>query len=121
MHDFRCTDPDDMKIPLLTDLVRSFKETKEGIEMIYECFEDYVNEERIAAEEKGRAEGRVEGETKGRAEGKAEGRVEGEAKGRLEVIISLTKSLLKSGMSPDEVAQKGNIPLEQVLKVTKML
>ena len=103
MHDFRCTDPDDMKIPLLANIVRSFKETKEGIEMMYECFEDYVNEERIAAEEKGRAEGMVEGE----------------AKGRLECIISLTKSLLKSGMSPEEVAQKAEVPLEQVLKLFK--
>ena len=44
MHDFSCTDPDDMNYALLADRVRYFKEDKEGVQAMCKIFEDYGKE-----------------------------------------------------------------------------
>lgn len=44
MHDFSCTDPDDMNYALLADRVRYFKEDKEGIQTMSKVFEDFAKE-----------------------------------------------------------------------------
>jgi len=46
MHDFSCTDPDNMNYALLADRVRYFKEDKEGVQTMSKIFEDFGKEMR---------------------------------------------------------------------------
>lgn len=55
MHDFSCSNPDEMRIDLLRDVTRYFKETEEGVEIMCRAFEE-VREEAI---ERGRTEERI--------------------------------------------------------------
>jgi len=65
-----------------------------------------INESR----EEGRAEGREEGEAIGMEKGRAEGRAEGAH----DMAVSIAKSMLASGISPDQVAQFAKLPIEEV-------
>ena len=47
MHDFSCSDPDDMFNEDLADKTRYFKETEEGVEVVCRVMEDMRNETRI--------------------------------------------------------------------------
>ena len=53
IHDFLCTDPNDMHFPELAERARYFKEDSEGVKAMCKIMEDIKNE--------GRAEGRAEG------------------------------------------------------------
>ena len=44
MHDFSCTEPDDMKYPVLAEQVRYFKENKEGVNIMCRAMEEMCNE-----------------------------------------------------------------------------
>ena len=44
MHDFFCTNPDDMYFKQLADKVRYFKEDEEGVEAMCKVMEDVRNE-----------------------------------------------------------------------------
>ena len=44
MHDFFCTDPDDMHFKELADKVRYFKEDEKGVEAMCKVMEDMRNE-----------------------------------------------------------------------------
>ena len=44
MHDFSCTQPDNMKYPLLAERARYFKETEEGREIMCKAFEEVRDE-----------------------------------------------------------------------------
>lgn len=44
MHDFSCTQPDNMKYSLLAERARYFKETEEGHEIMCKAFEEVRNE-----------------------------------------------------------------------------
>lgn len=46
MHDFSCTDPDDMHFGILADRVRFFKESKEGIAIMCKAMEEMRYQER---------------------------------------------------------------------------
>lgn len=45
MHDFSCTNPDDMTYKVLADRTRYFKEDKEGLRYMSKIVEDIINEE----------------------------------------------------------------------------
>ena len=60
----------------------------------------------------GREEGRAEGHEEGREEGRKEGREEGREKGREESVAAL-----KGFLAPDVIAERFQMPLEQVLKI----
>ena len=47
MHDFSCSDPDDMYNKDLADKTRYFKETEEGVETVCKVMEDMRNETRV--------------------------------------------------------------------------
>lgn len=52
MHDFSCTDPEDMHYGLLADRVRFFKESREGVAIMCKAMEDMRNQaalERVKA------------------------------------------------------------------------
>ena len=68
MHDFLCSDPDDMHCDIMAERTRYFKENPKGVSEMCKIMEDMRNE----ALEIGRAEGRIEGRVEGRVEGRAE-------------------------------------------------
>ncbi len=53
MHDFFCTDPDDMNYDILADRVRYFKEEKEGVAIMCKAMEDIFQEGMEKGIEKG--------------------------------------------------------------------
>ena len=65
MHDFKCTNPDEMHYTELAERVAYIKNTKAGEKKMSDIFE--------LVKEEGRAEGREEGRVEGREEGRAEG------------------------------------------------
>ena len=62
MHDFLCSDPNDMHFGILAERSRYFKENPEGVSEMCKAMEDLRNE----ALERGRIEGRAEGRAEGR-------------------------------------------------------
>ena len=56
MHDFFCTDPDDMYYEVLAQVVRRFKQTSEGVSKMSSVVEEIRAEVEEAALAKGRAE-----------------------------------------------------------------
>ena len=51
MHDFSCSNPDDMIFPILADRARYFKRNEGGIKQMSEMMENMVNEETIKVRE----------------------------------------------------------------------
>ena len=66
MHDFSCTNAEDMNYSVLADRVRYFKEDEKGVSTMCKAMEDMRNE----AHEEGRLEGKIEGKIEGRIEGR---------------------------------------------------
>ena len=85
MHDFSCTQADDMHYPVLAERVRYFKENVKGATTMCREVEKLVMAER----DEGRAEGRVEG----RAEGRAEGNIESSARAVRNVMAKMSLSV----------------------------
>ena len=56
MHDFSCTNPDDMHYSVLADRVKFFKESKEGVTIMCRVIEEM----RIQERQEGRQEGMAE-------------------------------------------------------------
>jgi flagellar assembly protein FliH len=77
-------------------------------------FGEYI--EKIKAE--AYAKGIAEGFAKGKAEGFAKGKAEGFAKGKAEGFAEGVAKLLHSGkLTPEEIAEDLEMPLEQVLAI----
>ena len=83
-----------------------------------------------AAREKGLAEGRTQGLAEGRAQGLAQGLAEGREKGLAEgrdegaqqKAMDAAINLLKmKKLSPEEIAQAQELPLEKVLELQKSI
>ena len=98
MHDFNCTDADEMKIELLAQGTRYLKESPEGVSEM--CREMEI------MRDKSRAEGLAEG----LAEGHAKGMVEGKLEERRENAISLHRL----GMDVDFISNALKAPVETV-------
>ncbi len=54
MHDFCCSSPGEMKLPLMREAARYYKETREGSETMSTVFEEILNEGIEKGMEKGR-------------------------------------------------------------------
>ncbi|HAM30796.1 MAG TPA: hypothetical protein DCP49_05145, partial [Erysipelotrichaceae bacterium] len=74
MHDFHCTDPDQMYYDELREIVRYLKKDPEGVKIMCDIMNEAERRWKEQARREGLAEGRAEGRAKGRAEGRAEGR-----------------------------------------------
>lgn len=76
-----------------------------------------------AGREEGLAEGRKAGRTEGRIEGHAEGLAkgieEGRAEGSLNARIEAAKKLIQMKLSPEQIANAEDLPLEKVLELKK--
>lgn len=94
MHDFNCTDADEMKIDLLAQGTRYLKESPEGVSEM--CREMEIMRDRSRAE--------------GLAEGHAKGMVEGKLEERRENAISLHRL----GLDVDFIANALKAPVETV-------
>ena len=70
MHDFRCTQAEDMYYDVLANRVRYFKETEEGVRTMSEAMENLARELAKEAEERGMKRGMKCGMERGREEGK---------------------------------------------------
>ena len=98
MHDFNCTDPDEMKIDLLAQGTRYLKESPEGVSEM--CREMEIMRDRS----------RAEGLAEGLAEGHAKGMVEGKLEERRENAISLHRL----GLDVDFISNALKAPVETV-------
>lgn len=81
----------------LSNQVRFFKETNEGVLSMSEVVQEIF--------ERGRTLGLAEGLNKGRLEGRLEGRTEGRSEGRMEERSSMVMTLFKRGFSVDFIAE----------------
>ncbi len=94
MHDFSCTDPENMYYDELAKRVRFFKESKEGVAIMCKAMEDMRNESIKAGIKEGRKEGRKE-----------------EKKQTVLRMLELGKYAL------EEVATISGLPLDEVKKL----
>ena len=94
MHDFSCTNPENMYYDELAERVRFFKESKEGVEIMCKAMEDMRNESIKAGIKEGRKEGRKE-----------------EKKQTVLRMLELGKYAL------EEVATISGLPLDEVKKL----
>lgn len=92
MHDFRCTDPNDMHFPELKESVRYYKENEEGVNTMCKVVEELCND----ARKEGREEGRIENLKKSILAIADILSAEEIAK-RLQVSLDFVKSVLASG------------------------
>ena len=88
MYDFRCKNADEMKNKLLSEKVRTLKETDEGVDSMCRAVEDYGKELRAEGKAEGRAEGIAEGIEKGRTELIAQMKAVGMTDEQIEKILS---------------------------------
>ncbi|WP_304391207.1 PD-(D/E)XK nuclease family transposase [uncultured Dubosiella sp.] len=94
MHDFHCTDPDQMYYDELREIVRYLKKDPEGVKIM--C--DIMNE----AERRWKEQARREGLAEGRAEGRTEERE------------NMMRKLHAKGMSFEEIASITELPLSTI-------
>ena len=99
MHDFFCTNPDDMYYEELAKVVRRFKQTSEGVRKMSSVVEEILAEGRI----EGLAEGLAEGLTKGRDEGVLE-----------EKQATVRQLLQMGGFSLESIAEITRLSLDDV-------
>ena len=106
MHDFSCTDPDEMRFEVLAGVVRHFKQTREGLEAM------------SAVVEAIREEGKVEGLAEGRIEGLAEGRVEGRAEGAYaEKTATVLQLVRMGGFTEGSIAEITRLSVDEVREI----
>ena len=81
-------------------------------------FEEMVRREALLqGRQLGREEGRKEGLEEGRKEGREEGRKEGRKEGREEEKRNIALKLLARGMTPEQVSDLVDLPVEEVRKL----
>jgi len=98
MHDFFCTDPENMYYDVLAERVRFFKESREGIAIMCKAIED-MREEALKV-------------------GMEHGRKEGMERGRKEGIKSTALRMLEAGKyALEEIAEISGLPLDDIKKL----
>ncbi len=102
MHDFNCTDADDMNFEILAEKTRYLKENPKGVKEMCKVMED-LREESFA-----------EGRAEGREEGRAEGREEGQEEGRKKQAQMTARNLSVQGLSVEQIAQAVGFSVEAV-------
>ena len=92
MHDFFCTQADEMNYSVLAERVRQFKESDEGVSSMSNIWDELLEK----SKELGLYEGRIEGERQGRIEGERQGRIEG-----ISNVNALNSILIRDGRFDD--------------------
>ena len=91
MHDFSCTDPDDMSYPILAQRVRYFKEDTKGVATMCRAMEEM----RAEAAEKAAREARHA------------------------QSVESAKSMLADGLPYETIARYTNLPIEEIKALDK--
>lgn len=65
MHDFLCSDPNDMYSDVLAERVRFFKEDEKGVAAMCKVMEEIYNDGIAIGEVRGEARGEIRGEIRG--------------------------------------------------------
>ena len=87
MSDFYCTKADSMYYKELSDKVRHYKESEEGVKTMCDIWEEVKNE----------------------------GKIEGKIEGKLEASIENAKTMLKDGsLSYEKIAEFSGLSIEKV-------
>ena len=94
MHDFNCTNADDMNFEILAEKTRYLKENPKGVREMCKVMED-LREESFA-------------------EGRAEGREEGQEEGRRKQAQMTARNLSVQGLSAEQIAQAVGFSVEAV-------
>ncbi len=103
MHDFSCTDPEDMNYQALADRARYFKNDAEGVGVMCKLLEDM----RIEAMEEGKREGIAVGIEVGKKEGIEVGKKEG--------ALNAARLMLQDGtLSLEKIAAFAGLPYDEV-------
>ena len=97
LHDFMCSDPDDMLLPEMAKRTRYFKSTEEGVLSMCEYIENRVREAELRGERRGEKRGEKRGERRGEKRGEIRGEKRGEIRGAAEKARKLALNMLKSG------------------------
>ena len=97
MHDFSCTNPDEMYYKQLADRTRYFKETESGVKQMSNILDEMRNE--------------------ARDEGRIEGRIEGKNEGKWEQTIESVRRWLDMGLSHEQIAKGEGLTVEQVKEI----
>ena len=85
-------------------------------------FSDILESEKEEAREIGLSEGRARGLEEGRAEGRVEGRAEGLELGRQQQKLEAARNLLHFNvLTPSQIAQTLDMPLDEVVQLSKEL
>ena len=105
MHDFFCTEPDDMYYETLANRARYLKKTEKGVAIMCKAMDELYQR----GVDFGRVEGREEGIGIGRVEGIGIGREEGIGIGRQEQCIEIAKAMLIDGE-----------PIEKIIRYTPL-
>ena len=102
MHDFSCTDPENMYYDELAERVRFFKESKEGVAIMCKAIEDM----------------RIESWKEGIKEGKREGIKEGKSEGiKEEKKLTVLRMLEIGKFALEDVSAISGLPLDEVKKL----
>ena len=105
MHDFQCTNVEDMYYDRLKEHVRYFKEDERGIRSMCEIWDEV------------RQEGREEGIELGRKLGKEEGKSEGKVEEKIQFITNLWNA----GYQDLEMIQKASgLPLTKIKQILEL-
>lgn len=107
IHDFNCSNPDQMYYKELAERVRYLKHSKEG-KKIMGTLADEIKEK---WEREGREEGLKKGIQEGLLEGRKEGRKEGEEAAKKELAVKMLK---RNKMTEEEIAEDTGLPLEKI-------
>jgi len=108
MHDFNCTNADEMYFSLMAERTRYLKETQKGVSEMSKIFEDIRREEREA--------GRLEGELVGLSKGRLEGELVGLNKRSMQIALRM---LAAGTNSVEEIADITELSLDEVNELRK--
>ena len=101
MHDFHCTQPEDMYYDVLAERVRYFKETEEGASAMCEAMEKLARD--------------FAGELAKEAE--ARGMERGRERGREERNIAVVLGMLKEKLPLEMIARVSDISLDKIREI----
>jgi len=98
MHDFRCTEPEDMNYDFLRRPVEYYKRDRKGRNDMCDVIQELVNEERVSA------------------------RAEGEAIGIRKEKMAMVKEMLRKGTIPEkDIADISGLTISEVSALAKEL